>query len=116
MWADAGNLEERVSMVSSDIELPQMDGYTLVRELRQDRRFAHLYVMMHSSLYGSFNSRACHEAGADRLLAKFDPDEFATAVAEYLAGCGPGVTDLTQLPCRGPGWLPYGNMLPPRWR
>ena len=89
MWADAGILDERVSMVISDIEMPQMDGYTLVRELRQDRRLAHLYVMMHSSLSGRFNSRACHEAGADRLLAKFDPDEFATAVTEYLADGAP---------------------------
>ncbi len=85
LWADAGTLDERISMVISDIEMPQMDGYTLVREIRKDRRLAQLHVMMHSSLSGRFNSRACEEAGADRLLAKFDPDEFARAVTEYLA-------------------------------
>ena len=89
LWADAGHLEERISMVISDIEMPQMDGYTLVREIRKDRRLAHLHVMMHSSLSGRFNSRACEEAGADRLLAKFDPDEFAQAVIEYLATASP---------------------------
>ena len=85
-WADDGALDARVSMVISDIEMPQMDGYTLVRSIRADERLAHLHVMMHSSLSGQFNSRACAEAGADRLLAKFDPDEFATAVTEFLAG------------------------------
>ncbi len=84
-WADTRSLDERISMVISDIEMPQMDGYTLVREIRKDRRLAHLFVMMHSSLSGHFNSRACHDAGADRLLAKFDPDEFARAVTEFLA-------------------------------
>ncbi|MCC5866910.1 MAG: chemotaxis protein CheV [Gammaproteobacteria bacterium] len=83
-WADTGSVDERVSMVISDIEMPQMDGYTLVREIRKDPRLAQLFVMMHSSLSGRFNSRACHEAGADRLLAKFDPDEFAGAVTEFL--------------------------------
>jgi two-component system, chemotaxis family, chemotaxis protein CheV len=85
LWADAGTLDDHIALVISDIEMPQMDGYTLVREIRKDRRLAHLHVMMHSSLSGRFNSRACEEAGADRLLAKFDPDEFAAAVTEYLA-------------------------------
>lgn len=84
-WADEGVLDTQVSMVISDIEMPQMDGYSLVRAIRADARLKHLYVMMHSSLSGEFNQRACEQAGADRLLAKFDPDDFARAVTEYLA-------------------------------
>ncbi|MBN1240170.1 MAG: chemotaxis protein CheV [Gammaproteobacteria bacterium] len=85
-WADEGDVDEHISMVISDIEMPQMDGYTLVREIRKNRRLAHLHVMMHSSLSGQFNSQACKAAGADRLLAKFAPDEFARAVTAYLGG------------------------------
>ncbi|HEX6993040.1 MAG TPA: chemotaxis protein [Gammaproteobacteria bacterium] len=83
-WADEGNIDERIAMVISDIEMPQMDGYTLVREIRQNPRLAHLYVMMHSSLSGVFNRQACLAAGADQLLAKFEPDELARAVMAYI--------------------------------
>ncbi len=83
-WAEEGDIDERIAMVISDIEMPQMDGYTLVREIRQHPRLAHLYVVMHSSLSGRFNRQACIAAGADQLLAKFEPDEFARAVMAYL--------------------------------
>jgi two-component system, chemotaxis family, chemotaxis protein CheV len=83
-WAGEGDVEAHISMVISDIEMPQMDGYTLVREIRKDHRLAPLHVMMHSSLSGQFNSQACRNAGADELLAKFEPDEFARAVTAYL--------------------------------
>jgi two-component system, chemotaxis family, chemotaxis protein CheV len=83
-WAEEGDVAEHISMVISDIEMPQMDGYTLVREIRNDRRLKQLYVMMHSSLSGRFNAQACKDAGADQLLAKFAPDEFARAVTAYL--------------------------------
>ncbi len=86
-WAEEGDIDERIAMVISDIEMPQMDGYTLVREIRQHARLKHLYVMMHSSLSAVFNRQACLAAGADQLLAKFDPDELARAVMAYL--CAP---------------------------
>ncbi|HEY8519038.1 MAG TPA: chemotaxis protein [Gammaproteobacteria bacterium] len=85
-WAREGKVDEHVAMVISDIEMPRMDGYTLVRQIRQDPRLAHLHVMMHSSLSGRFNSQACRAAGADQLLAKFEPNELARAVVTYLAG------------------------------
>lgn len=87
-WAEEGDIDERIAMVISDIEMPQMDGYTLVREIRQHPRLAHLHVVMHSSLSGRFNRQACIAAGADQLLAKFEPDEFARAVMAYLGSSG----------------------------
>lgn len=83
-WAEEGDIDERIALVISDIEMPQMDGYTLVREIRKHPGLAHLHVMMHSSLSGRFNSQACIAAGADELLAKFEPDEFARAVMAFL--------------------------------
>ena len=101
-WAEEGGVDEHISMVISDIEMPQMDGYTLVREIRNNRHLAHLHVMMHSSLSGRFNSQACKAAGADQLLAKFAPDEFARAVTAYLGGqpaaVTPGEKDRSALP------------------
>lgn len=80
-WAEDGSLDTRVDMVISDIEMPQMDGYTLTRQIRLDPRLAHLRVMLHSSLSGGFNQAMVDKVGADHWLPKFSS---ADLVAELL--------------------------------
>jgi two-component system chemotaxis response regulator CheV len=67
-------------MVISDIEMPQMDGYTLVKKIREDIRLKPLHVMLHSSLSGRFNLAMVKRVGADAFIGKFNPDELAEAV------------------------------------
>ncbi len=84
-WAEEGAPElERLAMVISDIEMPQMDGYTLTAKLREDERLKHLYVMLHTSLSGVFNDHLVKRAGADEFVAKFSPDELAKAILRRL--------------------------------
>ena len=62
-------------MVISDIEMPEMDGYTLTSEIRRDPRLKDLYVILHSSLSGVFNETMVKKVGADRFIPKFSADE-----------------------------------------
>jgi two-component system chemotaxis response regulator CheV len=80
-WADSDDPRlARTAMVISDIEMPEMDGYTLTTELRRDARLHDLYVLLHTSLSGVFNDAMVKKVGADQFLAKFQPDELARAV------------------------------------
>jgi two-component system, chemotaxis family, chemotaxis protein CheV len=84
-WADDPlPVSERICMIISDVEMPQMDGYTFTTEIRQDPRLADLYIIMHTSLSGVFNNALVEQVGADRFIPKFKPDELATAVLERL--------------------------------
>jgi two-component system chemotaxis response regulator CheV len=84
-WAeDPIPVSQRVCMVISDVEMPQMDGYTFTSAIRQDPRLADLYIIMHTSLSGVFNNTLVTQVGADRFIPKFKPDELATAVLERL--------------------------------
>lgn len=84
-WADDPvPVSERICMVISDVEMPQMDGYTFTTEIRQDPRLADLYIIMHTSLSGVFNNALVEQVGANRFIPKFKPDELATAVLERL--------------------------------
>lgn len=83
--ADQGiNVTERIAIVISDVEMPDLDGYTLATEIRRDSRLKELFVILHTSLSGVFNNSMVQRVGANRFIAKFSPDELAQAVLERL--------------------------------
>ncbi len=75
---------EEFLMLISDIEMPEMDGYTLTTEIRSDPRMQGLHVILHTSLSGVFNQAMVKKVGADDFLAKFRPDDLASRVAERI--------------------------------
>jgi len=68
----------------SDIEMPEMDGYTLTAEVRADPRMSKLHIVLHTSLSGVFNQAMVKKVGADNFLAKFNPDQLASVVTERI--------------------------------
>ena len=84
-WAKDGPISNAIGMVVSDIEMPEMDGYTLTTEIKKDPALKDLYVMLHSSLSGVFNDSMVKKVGADQFLAKFNSDDFAKLILEIIA-------------------------------
>ena len=88
-WADEGvDVPSRLSMVISDVEMPKMDGYTMTAEIRADARLEGLYVILHSSLSGSFNNALTEKVGADEFIPKFNPDDLAQTILKHLEKSG----------------------------
>ncbi len=86
-WADDDQsiaLHDRLFMVISDIEMPEMDGYTFTTEVRKDPRLHELHILLHTSLSGVFNRAMVEKVGANDFIAKFQPDELAKTVLERL--------------------------------
>lgn len=83
-WAQDGDINEQISMVISDIEMPKMDGYTLTAHIRKDARLKGLFVLLHSSLSGVFNNAMVERVGANRFIAKFNADDLASVVLEEM--------------------------------
>jgi len=86
-WADHENelpLHERLFMIISDIEMPEMDGYTFTTEVRRDQRMSDLHILLHTSLSGVFNNAMVEKVGADDFIAKFQPDVLAKSVLARL--------------------------------
>lgn len=71
-------------MMISDIEMPEMDGYTLTTEVRHDPRLRDMHILLHTSLSGVFNQTMVKRVGADDFLAKFQPDDLAGRVIERI--------------------------------
>jgi len=82
--------EEEFLMMISDIEMPEMDGYTLTAEVRNDPRMQKLHIILHTSLSGVFNQAMIKKVGADDFLAKFRPDDLAARVVDRIKAADVG--------------------------
>ena len=82
--ASKGVITDQVALMISDIEMPEMDGYTLTAEVRNDPALNGLYIILHTSLSGVFNQAMVTKVGANDFIAKFNPDELAGAVLKAL--------------------------------
>jgi two-component system chemotaxis response regulator CheV len=84
MVEEGKNPADEFLMLISDIEMPEMDGYTLTAEIRADPRMQKLHIILHTSLSGVFNQAMVKKVGADDFLAKFRPDDLAARVADRI--------------------------------
>jgi len=84
-WADSDAEEfQRLALVISDVEMPEMDGYTLTSEIRKHEKLKNLRVILHTSLSGVFDSSLLDKVQADGFSAKFDRDELLKTVKEFI--------------------------------
>ena len=83
--AEGKTIRDKVAMVLTDLEMPEMDGFTLTRNIKQNPRFAGLPVVIHSSLSGATNEDHVKSVGADAYVAKFVAEELAAAIRKVLA-------------------------------
>jgi chemosensory pili system protein ChpA (sensor histidine kinase/response regulator) len=74
-------------VVLSDIEMPRMDGFDLVRNIRADARLRHLPVIMITSRLAEKHRRYAEEVGANHYLGKpYQEEELLALVAGYTQG------------------------------
>ncbi|PSW07620.1 chemotaxis protein CheV [Photobacterium lipolyticum] len=78
--AKEGSIYDQLALVISDIEMPEMDGYTLTAEIRNNANLKDLHVILHTSLSGVFNQAMVERVGANAFIPKFNPDELGAAV------------------------------------
>ena len=82
---DAGKTpSEELILIISDIEMPEMDGYTFTAEVRATPAFEDLHIILHTSLSGVFNQAMVKKVGANDFLAKFSPDDLAKRVNDRI--------------------------------
>lgn len=78
-------LTDRVHAVISDIEMPQMDGLTLCRQIKEDPKLKELPVALFSSLITDKLEHKGLSVGADAQFAKPDLQVLSEKVLELIA-------------------------------
>ena len=76
--------EERPCVLLSDIEMPRMDGFDLVRNMRGDARLRELPVIMITSRIAQKHREYAAELGVQHYLGKpYSEEELLGLVARY---------------------------------
>lgn len=77
-------VSDLVSLVLTDIEMPEMDGYILTKRIKSDPRMNGVPIIMHSSLSGMSNQKLGISVGVDEYVPKFEPQRLAETLARRL--------------------------------
>jgi len=89
--ASGQEVTDLISLVLTDIEMPEMDGYILTKKIKSDPRFADVPVIMHSSLSGMSNQQLGKSVGVDEYVPKFEPQRLSETLTRRLQRALPAV-------------------------
>ncbi len=83
-WLAAGNVPD---MIIADVDMPRLNGYDLLRQLRASGYFRHIPVVMLSGYDDDSMKENCLQAGAiDYLLKPFKPESMMARLDCLLHG------------------------------
>ncbi|MFW6094700.1 MAG: response regulator, partial [Pseudomonadota bacterium] len=81
--------ERRPDVMLLDIEMPRMDGFEVLRQVRHDERMRGLPVVMISSRTGTKHKERAAELNVSRFLGKpFQENELLSTIDELVTGGG----------------------------
>jgi two-component system chemotaxis response regulator CheV len=79
------DVSQQIQVILVDAEMPEMDGYVLTQNIKADRRFDKVPVVMHSSLSSEANRATGKRVGVDYYVAKFDSTMLSDTLRPLLA-------------------------------
>jgi two-component system chemotaxis response regulator CheV len=82
--AEGRSVYDKVALVLTDLEMPEMDGFTLTRNIKSSNRFGQLPVVIHSSLSGTTNEEHVKNVRADAYVAKFSAEDLSKTLRGIL--------------------------------
>ncbi len=75
---------EEVSLVVTDIEMPNLNGYELSEKIKKDKRFADLPIIALTTMAGEEDVARGESAGIDDYQIKLDREKLMRSVINYL--------------------------------
>lgn len=82
--AEGKDIANDVLMLITDAEMPEMDGYMLTTEVRKDAMLKDMFIVLHTSLSGSFNKAMVEKVGCNSFLSKFQPEKLTREVQRII--------------------------------
>lgn len=82
-WLESGNIPD---LVVADIQMPNMDGYDFIKNIRSSGYFKEIPLVMLSGIESSQEKVKCLKLGANDYMVKpFNPEELAIRIELLIA-------------------------------
>ena len=75
---------DKISLVLTDLEMPELDGYGMAEKIKNDDRFAQLPVIALTTLAGEEDIARGREVGFDAYQIKLDGEKLMDTIYAYL--------------------------------
>ena len=75
---------DELSLIITDIEMPNMDGFELCRRIRNDDRFNHLKIIAVTSLASDEHIATGKKVGIDDYQIKLDKEKLLASIDEHI--------------------------------
>ena len=72
-----------VGLVITDLEMPEVSGFEVIKKLRSSDKYAHIAIAVNSSMSGSSNEDMSKSLGADAFLPKTKAKDVSILIAKY---------------------------------
>jgi len=95
--ATGREVKDIIHLILTDVEMPEMDGYILTKNIKSDPRFHGIPIVMHSSLSSMSNQQLGKSVGVDEYVPKFEPQRLAETLGRLIlkrGGAAPAVAQL----------------------
>ena len=76
--------DEHFDLVITDLEMPEMDGFELIKLIRSEERFKDIPILVLTSLRGEDIERKVKELGADAYEVKLERERVLERVRELV--------------------------------
>ena len=83
-YKSEGTLDQKVKLLITDIEMPQMDGHRLTKLVKDSSVFSHIPVVIFSSMVNEEMRRKGEALGADAQLSKPEIGHLVEAIVEAI--------------------------------
>ncbi|MBP0596868.1 chemotaxis protein CheV [Herbaspirillum sp. LeCh32-8] len=83
--AEGVPITDKIAFVLTDLEMPEMDGFTLTRNIKADDFLKRIPVIVHSSLSGEANEDHVRSVGGDAYVAKFEANALSASILSVLS-------------------------------
>ena len=83
-WERLQENSDKVALVVTDIEMPNMDGYELTKKIRADKRFKDIKIIAVTSLAGDEDIGRGKEVGVDDYQIKLDKEKLLESIHTLL--------------------------------
>ncbi len=81
---ELGDEVDNIPAIITDIEMPEMSGFTVVKLLKSDIRTQHIPIIVNSSMTGQNNKREAEVLGADGFIDKTKSHNVVPLIVEVM--------------------------------